>query len=1802
MRRSRIDKLVLVTQRATLLPATLSVWHDAAHRAKGLRTARMAMFSSNPLESIITVTWLRWLLTVMLLVLIPQATYRVYGGHKAGLLPSFLHYRFTNLESRNGDLAPSTPGISLLGILETGEQLGACKAGITRDSNMTVRGATVTLSLDPEEARRYGKDLHAGWFIVTQSQEGTQQSDSVRFILEGSDDGVVWEKVGSSTWQNYYLTVRLTPDAGRAPTPEERDTPLVRDMRITWPHFLGKGIAAVEFYCFMMATVLLAHMDKLGSLKRLGLSTVNLIRVNTVILSLLQFASGIGHLRLSHDTASLSPINEPSQVTHTMAISFCWFITAALLGVLQPIFEVVLFVAGWWFISFQLHLHWELFGYADSLLQMDGDTLAIFWPVAGVVIFAVRCTVMRKAVEGLACTKAQYFAVWRQMLVDNGEALEYLAVVVDKIRIGLEGKVARQLGVVDRVAIQNLLDRKPSLPVKENLRSTRESQGTLRHSNRRVSHTASSDDSGMHSSQKAFFRASVSPDSSPISFPDKNGRRPARQRASVTDSTLSMNDQRADNRWEYVAKNVIQNDLLQQVFAMSAGKLPRGNPIKSCDHLHAQAFLLHDIFCDFVFELAVPHNGKCRVRRGTRENPAKAGFAGWHDELPDGHWMQPCGVKSVRRMIDKADVAYGGDVSRMLDLCRQSVYFESVSDLTSYLAALSNDPCIEIVRIKNKMSPLCDSSNDDFLFSGYRFVSVNCRIRTFESAALCVSSHVCELLLVPIPIASIQFSLSAYHEWRKCVRSLAFFKRVSSFLRLGRSKSSLNGNESRVADRLVPDQSAPSSSRTTTSQNSSPGSPLRSPVGPVKSPHGARPRKRRDISPVRGDSSPVRGDSSPVRGDSSPVRGDSSPVRTLEPSPLSNVSGLAGELRSLLPISHSLTDRVRSHSGVSLGNFSVHTVDPDMVSGSSLRLSSGYLEPLDTLLTLRSDDEEEATLVAAVKEPKLPLHRRRSWASMPCDVSGGLFKGIIQSGALGSPSMNGDDEKRFESSGSGSCGRSQHESGPGTPLKIRKKYSKRFNSIELEAPGMAGFAGSGVLRRTESDLPRGASVHNRHESPGQEVTSWGLKLDGDLVDAIEALCRMAAMGLGDFIDYHWKTMQNTAFETSSLSSLFFSRRPITSASYRWPFRTFIFVWWVISVVMSILGSFSYYSSINNEIMGPFTHYRMTTMVTRDGTTGGSVLEPGVQDFGVLTRFSGRTCTPRGSIAIDATSPTKEVHGTSIIETFETPMGMSGWYLVSSPTLGSEGKDPSYFEVWGTNHDFNVTGGCADGSAMRDVTYHREETEWCGVTWHKVGAPSWRYRMLDHLRSSRPSIIDFSRLHSPSIYKRSRAQTYILFPPVDSLLLLTIPHILRAIPLGAAVFLSMTGGRLFCWQFDFYAHLCLGAANAAVVVPFVWAFIQNVVSSRWLLAVECSLSVPSLLVWAYGVWYEGPLLIYYILVGGLLYFVPFSIFFGYAFGDLFRDQAITGLVFMGLFCSLVFFRRRDLWRSRNLVRKDKERYDELWEKLTQDEDSRFCIEHLEKVVRMIGLDDQNYCMHNNRANVDTRSPPGTRKKRISIQIAPDDVRHYPLFKEMGVHPIPGRADRHSLVNSFDQLYAQAAVANLLLIERCKVWALRTEGYVPTFDGQKKGFAKLKDVENDPVLSSQILWSSLKKHGRAFEKLLRVYGNEPARLLDVTRNLLVFDTMTDLTNCLGNIVTDESVRVERLKNRMRMTYDSSETGGYRDVCINLRFMSKAAFALGAELHICEVQLLLRDFADLRSAEGHTRYVQARNTRGV
>ena len=96
------------------------------------------------------------------------------------------------------------------------------------------------------------------------------------------------------------------------------------------------------------------------------------------------------------------------------------------------------------------------------------------------------------------------------------------------------------------------------------------------------------------------------------------------------------------------------------------------------------------------------------------------------------------------------------DVSQLLDICRQSIYFCSIADLCQCLAAISSDEDVVLVRLKNRLDP--DLSSDTS--SGYRNLAVNLRIITAQAQAMGVETHVCEVQLLLTKMAELKVRLS----------------------------------------------------------------------------------------------------------------------------------------------------------------------------------------------------------------------------------------------------------------------------------------------------------------------------------------------------------------------------------------------------------------------------------------------------------------------------------------------------------------------------------------------------------------------------------------------------------------------------------------------------------------------------------------------------------------------------------------------------------------------------------------------------------------------------------------------------------------------------------------------------------------------------------------------------------------------------------------------------------------------------------------------------------------------------------
>lgn len=114
-----------------------------------------------------------------------------------------------------------------------------------------------------------------------------------------------------------------------------------------------------------------------------------------------------------------------------------------------------------------------------------------------------------------------------------------------------------------------------------------------------------------------------------------------------------------------------------------------------------------------------------------------------------------------------------------------------------------------------------------------------------------------------------------------------------------------------------------------------------------------------------------------------------------------------------------------------------------------------------------------------------------------------------------------------------------------------------------------------------------------------------------------------------------------------------------------------------------------------------------------------------------------------------------------------------------------------------------------------------------------------------------------------------------------------------------------------------------------------------------------------------------------------------------------------------------------------------------------------------------------------------------------------------------------------------------------------------------------------------MATRIKWGGIKSPKRALEKIMRSYGGDASMILDLCRQMIIFDTVGELCEGLGVILSDPHVHVVRVKNKLALDYEGLDSPGYRDVSLNLRIHNATTLDLGLESHVCEVKLLLNDF---------------------
>jgi len=186
---------------------------------------------------------------------------------------------------------------------------------------------------------------------------------------------------------------------------------------------------------------------------------------------------------------------------------------------------------------------------------------------------------------------------------------------------------------------------------------------------------------------------------------------------------------------------------LNQIFQSPKEEGKEENRITSLFQVYAQAFGLEVLLRNKVQYWALLTGGSFPTSSGD--------FVRW-DRAKEDQKLQRTLVfgelKNRTRAIEKVLRFYEGDVSKLLDVCRQMICFDSIEDLSHCLAVMRQDNEVQVVRVKNRMDPDGNQKSCK-VYAGYRDVALNLRFRTDEAETLGIDGHVCEVRLVFIDLA-----------------------------------------------------------------------------------------------------------------------------------------------------------------------------------------------------------------------------------------------------------------------------------------------------------------------------------------------------------------------------------------------------------------------------------------------------------------------------------------------------------------------------------------------------------------------------------------------------------------------------------------------------------------------------------------------------------------------------------------------------------------------------------------------------------------------------------------------------------------------------------------------------------------------------------------------------------------------------------------------------------------------------------------------------------------------------------------
>lgn len=174
--------------------------------------------------------------------------------------------------------------------------------------------------------------------------------------------------------------------------------------------------------------------------------------------------------------------------------------------------------------------------------------------------------------------------------------------------------------------------------------------------------------------------------------------------------------------------------------------LPLCPPPQSLDQLYAQAHVTAVILKYKLVTWSRACGGRCLViKEGGGEHEGGVEFVRLADlEVGQAQHVRWGKVKTPLRALEKAHRCYGGNYSRLCDLARHSLVFETPEDLMECLEQMRADEDVQLLRVKNSLHADADAASS----SGYRQVMLNLQIVTEWTERIGVATHVSEVQLL----------------------------------------------------------------------------------------------------------------------------------------------------------------------------------------------------------------------------------------------------------------------------------------------------------------------------------------------------------------------------------------------------------------------------------------------------------------------------------------------------------------------------------------------------------------------------------------------------------------------------------------------------------------------------------------------------------------------------------------------------------------------------------------------------------------------------------------------------------------------------------------------------------------------------------------------------------------------------------------------------------------------------------------------------------------------------------------------